>query len=112
MKASTGARIVPTLLHRVPVGTILPSRVRLGAFELDLRAGELRGREGKVMLQQQPFQVLAMLVERRGEVATREEIRKKLWPNDTVVRNLPAKQVCGVNRSGGKRPGLSGRVDL
>ena len=85
MKASTGARIVPTLLHRVPVGTILPSRVRLGAFELDLRAGELRGREGKVMLQQQPFQVLAMLVERRGEVATREEIRKKLWPNDTVV---------------------------
>ena len=37
------------------------------------------------MLQQQPFQVLAMLVERRGEVATREEIRKKLWPNDTVV---------------------------
>jgi serine/threonine protein kinase/DNA-binding winged helix-turn-helix (wHTH) protein/Tol biopolymer transport system component len=67
------------------VGTILPSRVRLGAFELDLRAGELRAAEGKVMLQQQPFQVLLMLVERRGEVATREEIRKKLWPNDTVV---------------------------
>jgi serine/threonine protein kinase/Tol biopolymer transport system component/DNA-binding winged helix-turn-helix (wHTH) protein len=67
------------------VGTILPSRVRLGAFELDLRAGELRGGEGKVTLQQQPFQVLLMLVERRGEVATREEIRKKLWPNDTVV---------------------------
>jgi len=73
------------VLRRVPVGTILPSRVRLGAFELDLRAGELRGGEGKVTLQQQPFQVLLMLVERRGEVATREEIRKKLWPNDTVV---------------------------
>jgi eukaryotic-like serine/threonine-protein kinase len=67
------------------VGTIHPSRARLGAFELDLRAGELCGAEGKVTLQQQPFQLLLMLLERRGEVATREEIRKKLWPNDTVV---------------------------
>jgi eukaryotic-like serine/threonine-protein kinase len=69
----------------LPMIAILPNRVRLGAFELDLKAGELLGGQGKVMLQQQPFQVLLMLVERRGDVVTREEIRKKLWPNDTVV---------------------------
>jgi serine/threonine protein kinase len=50
-----------------------------------MKAGELLGAGGKVILQQQPFQVLLMLLERRGGVATREEIRKKLWPNDTVV---------------------------
>jgi len=63
----------------------LPVRVRFGDFELDLRTGELHQGEGTIPLQQQPFQVLLMLVERGGEIATREEIRKKLWPNDTVV---------------------------
>jgi serine/threonine protein kinase/tetratricopeptide (TPR) repeat protein len=63
----------------------LPVRVRFGDFELDLRSGELRRGEGTIPLQQQPSQVLLMLVERGGEIATREEIRKKLWPNDTVV---------------------------
>jgi eukaryotic-like serine/threonine-protein kinase len=77
-------RIAPQDLC-LPMLAILPNRVRVGAFELDLKAGELFGGEGKVMLQQQPFQVLLMLVERRGDVVTREEIRKKLWPNDTVV---------------------------
>src|SRR6202453_3166074 len=63
----------------------LPGRVRFGDFELDLRTGELHQGEGTRALQQQPFQVLLMLVDRGGEIATREEIRKKLWPNDTVV---------------------------
>jgi serine/threonine protein kinase/DNA-binding winged helix-turn-helix (wHTH) protein/tetratricopeptide (TPR) repeat protein len=63
----------------------LPVRVRLGVFELDVRAGELRRGEGIVRLQEQPFQVLLMLVEREGDIVTREEIQKKLWPNDTVV---------------------------
>ena len=63
----------------------LPGRVRFGVFELDLRAGELRQGEQTILLQEQPFQVLLMLVERGGEIATREEIQKKLWPNDTVV---------------------------
>ena len=63
----------------------LPPRVRIGVFELDLKSGELcRGQE-KILLQEQPFQVLLMLVERDGEIATREEIKKKLWPNDTIV---------------------------
>jgi serine/threonine protein kinase len=67
------------------MGETPPVRVRFGDFELDLRTGELHQGEGTIELQQQPFQVLSMLVERDGEIATREEIRKELWPNDTVV---------------------------
>ena len=63
----------------------VPIRLQLGVFELDLKAGELRKGASRVRLQEQPFQILLMLVERSGEVVTREEIKKKLWPNDTVV---------------------------
>jgi len=52
---------------------------------LDLRAGELRKRGMRVRLQEQPFQVLAMLVAHPGEVVSREDLRKKLWPADTFV---------------------------
>ena len=62
-----------------------PNRVRFGAFELDLRAGELQKGTRKILLQEQPFQILHMLVEQAGNLVTREEIRHKLWPNDTVV---------------------------
>jgi serine/threonine protein kinase/DNA-binding winged helix-turn-helix (wHTH) protein/tetratricopeptide (TPR) repeat protein len=67
-----------------------PNRVRFGSFELDFRSGELRPLEPvtgmrTIVLQEQPFQVLRLLIERNGEVATREEIRKNLWPNDTAV---------------------------
>jgi cholera toxin transcriptional activator len=62
------------------------SRVaRFGVFELDLRAGELRKSGVKLRLQGQPFQVLALLLERAGEVVTREELQQKLWPSDTFV---------------------------
>jgi TolB-like protein/DNA-binding winged helix-turn-helix (wHTH) protein/Flp pilus assembly protein TadD len=61
------------------------SRLRFGVFELDLRAGELRKHGLRVRLQEQPFQVLAMLVEHPGEVVAREELQKKLWPADTFV---------------------------
>jgi len=59
--------------------------VRFGAFELDLRAGELRKRGVTIKLQGQPFQVLAMLLQHRGQVVTREELRSRLWPSDTFV---------------------------
>jgi Tol biopolymer transport system component/DNA-binding winged helix-turn-helix (wHTH) protein len=59
--------------------------VRFGIFELDLRAGELRRNGSKIRLQEQPFQVLTVLLERPGEVVTREELQKKLWPADTFV---------------------------
>ncbi len=58
---------------------------RFGAFEVDLRAGELRKQGIKIKLQEQPLQILAMLLQRPGEVVTREELRKKLWPADTFV---------------------------
>ena len=66
------------------------TRVRFGGFELDLTTGELWPVEpvesgGKVVLREQPFRVLRMLIERGGEIVTREEIKKRLWPNDTVV---------------------------
>jgi TolB-like protein/DNA-binding winged helix-turn-helix (wHTH) protein/Tfp pilus assembly protein PilF len=59
-------------------------RLRFGLFEVDLRAGELTKRGLRIRLQEQPFQVLAMLLEKRGEVVTREELRTKLW-SQTVV---------------------------
>ena len=62
-----------------------PIRVRFGVFELDLRAGELCLGELKIVLQDQPFQILQMLVKRAGEVITRDEIQKQLWPDDTIV---------------------------
>src|SRR6476646_4725140 len=60
-------------------------RLCFGVFEVDLRAGDLRKRGLKVRLQQQPFQVLAMLLEHAGEVVGREDLQKRLWPADTFV---------------------------
>ncbi len=64
-------------------------RVRFGAFELDLTTGELRSTDtadgDNVLLREQVFQVLRMLLEREGKIVTREEIKNRLWPNDTVV---------------------------
>ncbi len=67
------------------------TRVRFGSFELNLESGELRSigtadanndASNKVLLREQSLQVLRMLIERKGKIVTREEIRKKLWPND------------------------------
>jgi DNA-binding winged helix-turn-helix (wHTH) protein len=58
---------------------------RFGVFVVDPRAGELYRRGKKVKLQQQPFQVLVALLERPGDVVTREELRQKIWPADTFV---------------------------
>lgn len=63
----------------------LRARLHFGVFEVDLRAGELRKHGLRIRLQEQPFQVLAMLVEHPREVVTREELQKKLWPADTFV---------------------------
>jgi TolB-like protein/Flp pilus assembly protein TadD len=59
--------------------------VKFGAFEADLAARELRKNGTKIRLQDQPFQVLALLLENPGQVVTREELRLKLWPADTFV---------------------------
>ena len=60
-------------------------RLTFGVFELDLRAGELRKRGLRVRLQQQPFQVLALLIGHAGQVVSREDLQKAVWPADTFV---------------------------
>ena len=69
----------------MPVQSQLPRVLRFGNFEIDVRAGELRKNGVKLKLQEQPFQLLCMLVEHPGEVVTREELRNRLWPADTFV---------------------------
>jgi DNA-binding winged helix-turn-helix (wHTH) protein/TolB-like protein len=63
----------------------LPPLVRFANFEVNLRAGELRREGSKVRLQEQPFLLLTVLLESAGEVVTREELRKRLWTEDTFV---------------------------
>jgi len=67
------------------MGTSAGRILRFGSFEANVRAGELRKRGLKVKLQDQPFQILVMLLERPGELVTRQEIHQKLWPADTFV---------------------------
>src|SRR5574339_1303706 len=62
-----------------------PQVVRFGTFEVDLRAGELRKGGVKVRLQDKPFRVLTTLLERKGELVSREELCSGLWPADTFV---------------------------
>jgi TolB-like protein/DNA-binding winged helix-turn-helix (wHTH) protein/Tfp pilus assembly protein PilF len=59
--------------------------VRFGVFEVDLRTGELRKNGVKIKLQDQPFRVLIILLRHAGDVVTREELRRELWPTDTFV---------------------------
>src|SRR6266567_7027781 len=59
--------------------------IRFDRFELDLRAGELRNGGTRIRLQEQPLQILQALLEKPGEVVTREELQKRIWPADTFV---------------------------
>src|SRR5262249_40695425 len=59
--------------------------IRFGPYEADLAAGELRKNGRRVHLQDQPFQVLAALLARPGEVVTRDELRERLWSGHTFV---------------------------
>jgi len=63
-----------------------PRLVRFESFEVDVRAGELSKAGVRLKLPGQPFQVLAILLERPGEVVTREELQKRRWP-DTFVHH-------------------------
>ena len=91
-------KMSPIVRQALPSGTLLligllavqenqqpRGRLRFGVFELDLRTGELRKHSLLVRLQEQPFQVLAMLLEQPGGLVTREELQKKLWPANTFV---------------------------
>jgi TolB-like protein/DNA-binding winged helix-turn-helix (wHTH) protein/Flp pilus assembly protein TadD len=78
--------------EELPLGKVAPRAhvIRFGPFELDVRSGELRKRGRKILLQEQPFQILLMLLERAGDVVLREEIRQRLWPEDTFVQFAPS----------------------
>ena len=65
--------------------TELPEILQFGTFEVDLRAGELRKQGVRIKVQEQPFHVLNVLLQRPGEVVTREELRAQLWQSDTFV---------------------------
>src|SRR5580700_4132153 len=71
--------------NRMPPPPDELATLRFDTFTLDLRAGELYKSGRKIKLQEQPFQILAMLLEQPGEVVTREQLRERLWPEDTFV---------------------------
>jgi DNA-binding winged helix-turn-helix (wHTH) protein/Tfp pilus assembly protein PilF len=69
----------------MPAETRSPAIIRFATFEVDVRGGELRKQGKRIKLQEQPFQVLALLLQRPGELVGREELRAQLWPQDTFV---------------------------
>jgi eukaryotic-like serine/threonine-protein kinase len=86
-----------------------PSRIRFGPFELDVRAAELHKAGLKIRVQDQPFQILRMLLDRPGEVVLRDEIRDKLWPNGTIVEfdhsiNAAVKRLRDALRDSAEKP--------
>lgn len=86
-----------------------PSRIRFGAFEADLSAGELRKGGLKIKLQPQPFEILTRLLERAGKPVTREEIQTALWSDDTSVEfdlalNTAIKKLRVALRDDAKHP--------
>ena len=83
-KAGSAARAWYTPRLRV-MPSFTAKIVRFGVFEADLVSGELRKNGVRVRLQEQPFQVLAALLENAGEMVTREDLRQRLWPSDTFV---------------------------
>jgi cholera toxin transcriptional activator len=89
LRCLEGHADIVALLQRDAKLVVVPQShsriVRFGVFEVDLSAGELRRSGVKLRLQEQPFQLLALLLQRAGEVVTREDLRQQLWPSDTFV---------------------------
>ena len=83
--ASVNGKLTAASSMTTPEPTAGRGRVRFGLFHADLRAGELRKNGNRIRLQEQPFQVLTLLLERPGDIVTREELREKLWSADTFV---------------------------
>jgi len=93
----------------VTTSTPPSSRFRFDAFEVDLRSGEVWERGNRIRLQDQPFQVLRVLLERRGDIVTRDELKQALWPADTFVDfdhglNTAVKKIRDVLGDSTERP--------
>jgi DNA-binding winged helix-turn-helix (wHTH) protein len=87
----------------MPTTSPLSGIYQFGVFQVDLNAGELHKAGVKVKLQDQPFRVLAVLVEHAGHVVTRDELRQKVWPSNVYVdfdQGLTARSRKSVKRSG------------
>jgi len=69
----------------MPGRPVLSAAIRFGSFEVDPKSGDLRKHGARVKLQEQPLQILQMLLEHPGQVVTREELRQRLWHADTFV---------------------------
>jgi DNA-binding winged helix-turn-helix (wHTH) protein len=67
----------------MPLETRAPDVFRFGTFEVDVRAGELRKQGVKIKLQELPFHILCVLLQRPGGLVSREELRNQIWPADT-----------------------------
>jgi Tol biopolymer transport system component/DNA-binding winged helix-turn-helix (wHTH) protein len=77
---------MPFSIRKVsPSASLQPQRIAFDDFELDLRSGEVRQNGSRIRLQAQPFQLLALLLVNAGEVVTRDEICRDLWPANTFV---------------------------
>ena len=72
-------------VHSLPAARSSKEPIRFGVFELDAHSGELRKKGVKIKLQEQPFQILLILLEQAPEVVTKEELQKRIWPADTFV---------------------------
>jgi len=82
----TYGRIVPSLHPPLPRRTPAnPSMLKFGPCVVDLATGEVRRNESRVRLQEKPLRVLTLLADRQGQLVTREELRKHLWPDETFV---------------------------
>src|SRR5262252_7593029 len=72
-------------MEQTPRSSLNSQVLRFADFRVDLHEGELHRNGSRVRLQDQPFQVLALLTQRAGDVVTREDLRQHLWPADTFV---------------------------
>jgi hypothetical protein len=79
------ARLAALQPRNVTVHSRGQALIRFGVFEANLETGELRKRGFRIKIQEQPFQILAMLLDRRGQVVTRDELHKTLWGAHTFV---------------------------
>jgi TolB-like protein/DNA-binding winged helix-turn-helix (wHTH) protein/Tfp pilus assembly protein PilF len=86
LTAMRARAILPSFMpSRMEPRILISRKIRFGVFEVDLKTSELRKHGLRMKLSEQPFQILAMLLEQPREVITREEFRSRLWPDDTFV---------------------------
>src|SRR5215471_618725 len=74
-----------SLIFRMPAPASSTDRVQFGVFELDLQRAELRKQGVRVKLQEQPLKILQILLENPGQIVTREQLRRRIWPANTFV---------------------------